>query len=115
MSRPDSTPPLSYLISFFNKKMASNDFQYGLNERERLELGHRMLLAEQQRRLESRRILEASTRAPVCPNYSVVGHSGCWYCRQNGTSSTSTDNLLRSLARPQFQVAFSIHESDRIS
>ncbi|CAD0115152.1 unnamed protein product [Aureobasidium uvarum] len=88
--------------------MASqSNSQYVLDDAQRRTLQHRLLLEEQQRRIESRKMLEASYRAPICPNYSVSGHSGCWYCHQNGNvqSSTSTDNLLRSLARSQFQAS----------
>ncbi|THY79159.1 hypothetical protein D6C86_00073 [Aureobasidium pullulans] len=116
MSRPDSTPPLSYLISFFNKKMASNDVQYGLNERERLELGHRMLLAEQQRRLESRRILEASTRAPVCPNYSVTTPISEKPYASYLPSSGSTDgtiNPIKQLITPASTASVVPHTDDR--
>ncbi|KAI4723860.1 hypothetical protein E4T49_08414 [Aureobasidium sp. EXF-10728] len=80
--------------------------QHALDDAQRRALQHRLLLEEQQRRIESRKMLEASYRAPICPNYSVLGHSDCWHCHQNGNvqSSTSTDNLLRSLARPQPQL-----------
>ncbi|CAD0087666.1 unnamed protein product [Aureobasidium vineae] len=105
MSHPDSTLPLNYLIRHFENMASQSNPQYVLDDAQRRALQHRLLLEEQQRRIESRKMLEASYRAPICPNYSVFGHSGCWYCHQNGSvqSSTSTDNLLRSLARPQFQ------------
>ncbi|KAI5196842.1 hypothetical protein E4T38_08312 [Aureobasidium subglaciale] len=106
MSHPTSALPLEYLIRLFEANMAPHDNQHlGLNDKDRRALGHRMLLDEQQRRLESRRALEASIQAPVCPYYSTSGHSNCWWCHRNGNfqPSEATENLLRSLTRPQYQ------------
>ncbi|KAI4718177.1 zinc-binding alcohol dehydrogenase-like protein [Aureobasidium sp. EXF-10727] len=106
MSSVNPPLPLHYLIHHFQTSMASqSNPQHALDDSQRRALQHRLLLEEQQRRIESRKMLEASYRAPICPYYSVLGHSDCWHCHQNGNvqSSTSTDNLLRSLARPQFQ------------
>ncbi|KAI5204547.1 hypothetical protein E4T39_03559 [Aureobasidium subglaciale] len=106
MSHPTSALPLEYLIRLFERKMAPHDNQQSvLDDKQRRALSHRLLLDEQQRRLESRRVLEASIQAPVCPYYSALGHSVCWWCHRNGNSqpTEATENLLRSLTHPQYQ------------
>ncbi|KAG9522229.1 hypothetical protein KCV07_g3116, partial [Aureobasidium melanogenum] len=106
MSDVNSTLPLNYLIHFFEKKMASQaNHDYVLADDQRRSLGYRLLLEEQQRRLETRNMLEASIRPPICPHYSVSGHWDCFHCHQNGLvqPSNATDTLLRNLIRPRFQ------------
>ncbi|KAG9613490.1 hypothetical protein KCV04_g16765, partial [Aureobasidium melanogenum] len=106
MSKVNSTLPLNYLIHFFEKKMASQaNHEHVLADDQRGSLGFRLLLEEQQRRLETRKMLEASSRPPICPHYSVSGHWDCFYCHQNGLvqPSNATDTLLRSLTRPRSQ------------
>ncbi|KAG9569418.1 hypothetical protein KCU71_g2097, partial [Aureobasidium melanogenum] len=106
MSNVDSTLPLNYLIHLFEKKMASQaNHEYVLADNQRRSLGYRLLLEEQQRRLETRKMLEASCRPPICPHYSVSGHWDCFHCHQYGLVQpfNATDSLLRSLTRPRFQ------------
>jgi len=89
------------------KKMASqSDHPYALEDRQARELNNRLLLEEQQRRVETRNMLEESYRTPICPYYTISGHADCWYCRQNSITQppTSTDTLLRDLVRLQSQV-----------
>lgn len=90
------------------KKMASqSDHPYALEDSQARELTRRLLLEDQQRRIDTRNTLETSYRHPICPYYSISGHADCWYCRQNGILQplTSTDNLLRDLIRRQSQVS----------
>ncbi|KAG9949831.1 hypothetical protein KCU85_g4047, partial [Aureobasidium melanogenum] len=106
MSDLNLTLPLTNLIHFFEKKMVSQpNHDYVLADEQRRSLGYRLLLEEQQRRLETRKMVEASSRSPICPHYSVSGHSDCFYCHQNALAqpSNATDTLLRSLTRPRFQ------------
>ncbi|KAG9855843.1 hypothetical protein KCU98_g1707, partial [Aureobasidium melanogenum] len=106
MSDVNSTLALNYLIHFFEKKMASQaNHEYVLADDQRRSLGYRLVLEEQQRRLETRKMLEASYRPPICPHYSVSGHWDCFHCHRNGLvqPSNATDTLLRSLTRPRFQ------------
>lgn len=112
MSHVDSSLPLNYLIRFFEKNMASQgNHERILADDQRRSLGYRLLLEEQQRRLETRKRLMASYRTPICPYSTVSGHSDCWFCLENGLvqPSNATDTLLRSLTRPQFQVDSRIH------
>lgn len=112
MSHVDSTLPLNYLIRFFERKMASTgNHESVLNDAQRRNLAHRLLLDEQQRRLETHKMLKASYRVPTCPHYTISGHSDCWFCHQNGIAqpSTSTDTLLRALTRPRFEVGPRAH------
>lgn len=112
MSYVDSTLPLSYLIRFFEGKMASQgNHEPVLGDAQRRNLAHRLLLEEQQRRLETHKMLKASYRVPTCPHYTISGHSDCWFCHQNGIAQppTSTDTLLRTLTRPRFQVRPRVH------
>lgn len=114
MSHVDSTLPLNYLIRFFENKMASQgNHEFALNDARRHNLAHRMLLEEQQRRIETHKVLKASYRSPICPHYTISGHSDCWFCHQNGIAqpSASNDALLRSLTRPHFQVGRPAHFS----
>jgi hypothetical protein len=108
MSHADSTFPTKYLIRHLAKKMASQaDDQYALEDRQSRELDHRLLLNEQQRRIESRKMLEASHRPAICPYYTLSGHGACWSCHQRNAivqPPTSTETLLRSLTRPHLQV-----------
>ena len=112
MSYAGPTLPLKYLTRLLVKKMASqSDHHYALEDKEGRDLTHRMLLDEQQRRIESRNMIEASYRSPICPYYTISGHTTCWYCHQNAIPRplTSTDILLRNLSRPQTQVCSSPH------
>ena len=108
MSHADSTFPLKYLTRHLVKKMTSqSDHPYALEGNPTRELTRRLLLDDQQRRIETRNILEESYRPPICPYYSLSGHADCWYCRQHSSTrpSTSTDTLLRDLVRLQSQVS----------
>jgi hypothetical protein len=114
MSHASSTFPTKYLIRHLMKKMASqDDQQYALQDRERRDLNHRLLLDDQQRRISHRKMLEASYRRPTCPYYSLSGHAACSTCHQNDLShqnaltrsSGSMSDLLRSVSRPQSQVS----------
>lgn len=107
MSDLNSALPLTNLIHFFEKKMASQaNHDYVLADDQRRSLAYRLLLEEQQRRLEARKRVEASNCPTICPHYSVSGHSDCFYCHQNALVQppNATDTLLRSLTRPRFQV-----------
>jgi hypothetical protein len=107
MSHAQPTLPLKYLTRLLVKKMASQgDNHYALEDAHSRDLNRRLLLDEQQRRIDSRKMVEASYRSPICPYFTVSGHEGCWYCHRNTITQplTSTDILLRDLSRPQSQV-----------
>jgi ferredoxin len=120
MTHASSTFPTKYLIRHLMKKMASqDDQQYALQDQERRDLNHSLFLDDQQRRINHRKMLEASYRSPICPYYSLSGHDACSTCHQNALShqnaltqsSTSMGDLLRSLSRPPSHVSPSIHST----
>ncbi|KAK6003338.1 hypothetical protein QM012_001183 [Aureobasidium pullulans] len=86
--------------------MASQDNNESLlNDPQRRNLTRRLLLEEQQRRIETRKMIETSYRSPICPHHTVSGHSDCLYCYQNDNAQpySSSDTLLRSLTRSRSQ------------
>lgn len=111
MSHADSTFPLKYLTRHLMKMVSQSDHPYALENSQTRELTRRLLLDDQQRRIDARNALENSYRDPICPYYSISGHADCWYCRQSGVLQplTSTDNLLRDLIGRQSQVSRQIH------